>query len=164
MVKGRPAFTLLEVLMASAITTLVAASLATFFVGSRRLIRDSYVESQLSMKLRERRERLLFQTMREGGNANWGGLLSAQDVTVDAARARYTAVGIDSSSGRTMERGNQEWAGTFEKSLAESHGILYATLSETVDGQMQSARVVVPLFGTVQRTDLNHLFFDDQLP
>ena len=164
MVKGRPAFTLIEMLMASAITALVAASLATFFIGSQRLIRDSYIESQLSLKLREQRERLLFQTMREGGNANWGGLLSAQDVTVDAARARYTAVGIDSSSGCAMERENQDWAGTFENSLVASHGIFFVTQSATIGEQTQSARVVVPVFGTVQRTDLGHLFFDDQLP
>ena len=164
MVKGRPAFTLIEVLMASAITTLVAASLATFFVGSQRLIRDSYVESQLSLKLREQRERLLFQAMREGGNAAWGGLLSAQDVQVGDARARYTAVGIDSSSGRTMERGNQEWAGAFEKSLVDSHGISFVTLDAAVGDRTQTARVVVPLFGKVQRTDLDHLFFDDRLP
>ena len=164
MVKGRSAFTLIEVLMASAITTLVAASLATFFIGSKRLIRDSYIESQLSLALREQRERVLFQTMREGGTASWGGLLSAQDVKVGDARTRYTAVGIDSSSGRSMERGNQDWSGTFEKSLAESHGIFFVTQSATIGERTQSARVVVPLFGTVQRTDLNHLFFDDQLP
>lgn len=164
MVRGRSGFTLLEVLMASAIATLVAASLATFFVGSRRLIRDSYVESQLSLKLREQRERILFQTMREGGNANWGGLLSALDVEVGKDRTRYTAVGIDASSGRGMERGNQNWTGAFEHSLAASHGIFYVTLSETIGEQTQSARVVVPMFGSVQRTDLDHLFFDDQLP
>ena len=164
MVKGRPAFTLLEVLMASAITALVAASLATFFVGSRRLIRDSYIESQLSLALREQRERVLFQTVREGGAVNWGGLLSAQDVKVDDAKARYTAVGIDSSSGSAMERENQDWVGTFEKSLVESHGIFFLTQSATIGEQTQSARVVVPVFGAVQRTDLDHLFFDDQLP
>lgn len=164
MVRGRPAFTLIEVLMASAITALVAASLATFFIGSQRLIRDSYIESQLSLKLREQRERLLFQTMREGGNANWGGLLSAQDVTVGAARTRYTAVGIDSSSGSAIERENQDWAGMFENSLVASHGIFFVTQSATIGERTQSARVVIPVFGTVQRTDLGHLFFDDQLP
>lgn len=164
MVRGRPAFTLLEVLLASAVTTLVAASLVTFFFGSRRLIRDAYVESQLSLKLREQRERVLFQTMREGGNARWGGLLSALDLKVEAARTRYTAVGIDASSGRAMERGNQDWTGTFEKSLVASHGILFVTQSATIGGQTQTARVVVPVFGTVQRTDFNHLFFDDRLP
>ena len=162
--RTRPAFTLVEVLMASAITTLVAASLATFFVGSKRLIRDSYVESQLSLKLREQRERILFQAMREGGNVNWGGLLSAQDVQVGDARARYTAVGIDSSSGRPMERGSQDWTGTFEKSLVESHGIFFVTQGATVGDRTQTARVVIPMFGAVQRTDLDHLFFDDQLP
>lgn len=164
MVRGRPAFTLIEVLMASAITTLVAASLATFFIGSKRLIRDSYIESQLSLALREQRERILFQTMREGGNANWGGLLSAQDVKVDIAKTRYTAVGIDSLSGCAMERENQDWAGTFEKSLVSSHGIFFVTQSATIGEQTQSARVVIPVFGTAQRTDLDHLFFDDQLP
>lgn len=164
MVKVRTAFTLLEVLLASAVMTLVAASLATFFFGSRRLIRDAYIESQLSLKLREQRERVLFQTMREGGNADWGGLLSALDVTVDTARTRYTAVGIDSSSGRAMERGNQDWTGTFENSLVASHGIFFVMQDATIGGKTQTARVVVPVFGTVQRTDLNHLFFDDQQP
>ena len=162
--KGRPAFTLIEVLMASAITTLVAASLATFFIGSQRLIRDSYIESQLSLKLREQRERLLFQTMREGGNVAWGGLLSAHDVDAGETRTRYTAVGIDSSSGQSTERVNQDFSGTFEKSLVASHGIFFVTQSATIGEQTQSARVVVPMFGTVQRTDLDHLFFDDQLP
>lgn len=164
MVRVRPAFTLLEVLMASAIATLVAASLATFFLGSQRLIRDSYLESQLSLKLRERRERVLFQTMREGGNAVWGGLLSSRDANVGATRTRYTAVGIDRSSGGAMERANQDWSGTFENSLVASHGIFFVHLSETIGGRTQTARIVVPMFGTVQRTDLNHLFFDDQLP
>ena len=164
MVRVRPAFTLLEVLMASAITTLVSASLAAFFVGSPRLLRDSYIESQLSLKLRERREHLLFQTVREGGNVAWGGLLSAQAVEVGDARVRYTAVGVDTASGCATERASQDVSGAFEKSLVASHGIFYVALSETIGGRTQGARVVVPVFGTAQRTDLNHLFFDDRLP
>lgn len=164
MVTQRSAFTLLEVMLSTAITAVVVASLATFVIGTRRLIRGAYVESQLSLKLRAQRERVLFQTLREGGNVVWGGLLSARNLNVDESRVRYTATGIDTASGQEMTRGSQTLGGAFETTLLSSHGLFLATLSETIDGETRTDRVVVPVFGMVQRTDHDHLFFDSQQP
>ena len=75
-VRHRHGFTLLEVMFATAIFALVAASLGTFFVGVQRLSRRAMATADLSMYMRELREKLLFRSQPPSDSQVRSGLLS----------------------------------------------------------------------------------------
>ena len=72
----RAGFTLLEVMFATAIFSIVAASLATFFIGVQRLSRRAMATAELSVTMRELREKLLFHAQPAGDGVVRSGLLS----------------------------------------------------------------------------------------
>lgn len=72
----RAGFTLLEVMFATAIFSIVAASVATFFIGVQRLSRRAMATAELSTAMREMREKLLFHAQPAGDGVVWSGLLS----------------------------------------------------------------------------------------
>ena len=159
---GRRAFTLIELMIATAITTLVTCSLLTLFTGMHRLIRRAYAESELSLRLRQARERLLFQSLREGGSVQWGGLLSAEDTKLAGDRVSYTAVGIQKESGSGMERGNQWWTGgTVDASCLADRNIYFVTLQDEQAGLVRTERVAIPVFGTEQYRNTASIFHDN---
>ena len=85
MVMRRRGFTLIEMMLATVVTAVLSVSLATLFVGIRRLVRQAYDDASLSLALRAERERALFNAVAEGGSVHWGGLLSAKDTRCRAA-------------------------------------------------------------------------------
>ena len=72
----RAGFTLLEVMFATAIFSIVAASVATFFIGVQRLSRRAMATAELSTAMRELREKLLFHAQPAGDGVVRSGLLS----------------------------------------------------------------------------------------
>ena len=72
----RAGFTLLEVMFATAIFSIVAASLLTFFIGVQRLSRRATATAELSVAMRELREKLLFHAQPAGDGVVRSGLLS----------------------------------------------------------------------------------------
>lgn len=72
----RIGFTLLEVMFATAIFSIVAASLVTFFIGVQQLTRRATATPMLSVTMRELREKLLFHAQPAGGGVVMSGLLS----------------------------------------------------------------------------------------
>ena len=76
-IRNRRGFTLLEVMFATAIFALVAASLGTFFVGVQRLSRRAMATADLSVYMRGLREKLLFRSQPPDGTKVRAGLLSA---------------------------------------------------------------------------------------
>ncbi len=74
--RTRKGFTLLEVMIASAISVIAMAALATFFLGVQRLVAHAFCVAQASLDMRAEREHLLFHAYHEGGNAYWAGALS----------------------------------------------------------------------------------------
>ena len=75
-IRRRAGFTLLEVMFATAIFSIVAASLVTFFIGVQRLSRRATATAELSTAMREMREKLLFHAQPAGDGVVRSGLLS----------------------------------------------------------------------------------------
>ena len=176
--RRRGGFTLVELMIALAISCTVLVALGTLFVGSHRLMRQSYGVARASLDLRAEREHLLFHSAHEGGSAFWGGLLSASKLeSLKDGEARYTATGCDRNSGYPMSRNGQSYPndlhatvddiefGFADGDLLRDNKKLYAvTLTRTVPntGVTLSERVVVPVFGTAQTTESRHLFHDPE--
>ena len=74
--RQRAGFTLLEVMFATAIFSIVAASLVTFFLGVQRLSRRAMATAELSISMRELREKLLFHAQPPDDGVVRAGLLS----------------------------------------------------------------------------------------
>ena len=74
--RHKAGFTLLEVMFATVIFSIVAASLLTFFIGVQRLSRRATATSELSVAMRELREKLLFHAQPAGDGVVRSGLLS----------------------------------------------------------------------------------------
>lgn len=167
-------FTLLEVMLALIIGSVAMIALGTLFVGSHRLMRQSYGVSLASLALRAEREHLLFHSVHEGGNVFWGGLLSATAVAAYGdAGVRYTPAGIELgefrnggpmwSKSRLGDRTNQLYPDP-DRDLPEGRSVesvrwsnrgdsvFAVTLRQEVahTGVEMSDRVVVPVFGTKQ--------------
>ena len=74
--RQRAGFTILEVMFATAIFSIVAASLVTFFLGVQRLSRRAMATAELSTSMRELREKLLFHAQPPDDGVVRAGLLS----------------------------------------------------------------------------------------
>lgn len=64
---NRPAFTLVELMIATFITCLIAAGVFMFFSGSGRLSKDAYEAVSAAMDSRAARENSIFGPGRSGG-------------------------------------------------------------------------------------------------
>ena len=83
-------YTLLEMLIAVSIFSLVSASIGTSAVACLRLCRTAVVEAELSLRARELREKLLFHVRLPTSTAAYDGLLSAPSTSrVDSVAFTY---------------------------------------------------------------------------
>ena len=65
---NRPAFTLVELMIATAITCVIAAGVFMFFSGSGRLSKDAYEAVSAAMTNRVEREKAIFRADSRSGN------------------------------------------------------------------------------------------------
>ncbi len=79
---SRTGFTLVEMMVTVAIFALIAAAVASSFIGGIRLLRATFATAEMSLGTRDLRDRLLFQAAppRDGG-PRWAGLLSGTNHT-----------------------------------------------------------------------------------
>lgn len=88
--KRKSGYTLLELLVAVLIFSLVAAAIGTSAVACLRLCRTAVVEAELSLRARELREKLLFHVRLPTSTAAYDGLLSAPSTSrVDTVAFTY---------------------------------------------------------------------------
>lgn len=88
--KRQSGYTLLELLIAVSIFSLVAASIGTSAVACLRLCRTAIVEAEISLRARELREKLLFHVRLPTANTVYDGLLSAPSTSrVDSVAFTY---------------------------------------------------------------------------
>ena len=73
----RQGFTIVEVMISTAVATLIFGGVASFFVVSNRLVKNAFAEAELSIRTREIREKLLFHVLPPSDGRVWPGLLSA---------------------------------------------------------------------------------------
>ena len=161
----RPAFTLVEMTLATTVTAVLSVALATLFVGIHRLVRQSYADAALSLSLRAARERALFNAVPEGGSVYWGGLLSAKDVTLAGGDAvAFSATGVQTESGASLSRSGQRWSAAAAGNAQRTDGALSLfalTAERTAAGETRAARAVVPVFGVEQGADALGVFAEE---
>lgn len=72
----RKAFTLTELMIGTAIFTIVGASLSSAIVGANKLVAQAFNEAEISVRMREIREKILFRAAPSHNNVLWSGILS----------------------------------------------------------------------------------------
>ena len=80
-VKSRSGFTLVEVMLVVTIFSIVAAALASSFIGGVRLLKVTLATTEMSLQARMLRERLLFKAAPSHHDTIWAGLLSGTNRT-----------------------------------------------------------------------------------
>ena len=162
MAMRRRGFTLIEMMLATVVTAVLSVSLATLFVGIRRLVRQAYDDASLSLALRAERERALFNAVAEG-SVHWGGLLSAKDTQLPGGDAvAFTATGVQTESGAPQARAQQRWTRAEvddDPQTVRGAPSLYALTVERASGdEVRRARLVLPVFGVEQPADALRIF------
>lgn len=80
-VKSRSGFTLVEMMLAVTIFSIVTAALLSSFVGGVRLMKVTFATAEMSLRARDLRERLLFHAAPPHDGTIWAGLLSGTNST-----------------------------------------------------------------------------------
>ena len=73
---SRNGFTLVELMVALAISALVLTAVTSALIGGIRLLNATYATAEMSMRTRDLRDRLLFQAAPPHNDTIWAGLLS----------------------------------------------------------------------------------------
>lgn len=73
----RRGFTLVEVLLASTLFSFMAIAIMSAFIGGQRLLKLTLARSELALRSRELRDKLLFHAAPSYGETTWAGLLTA---------------------------------------------------------------------------------------
>lgn len=109
MVRGasRTGFTLVEMMVTVAIFAVIAAAVASSFIGGIRLLKATFATAEMSLATRDLRDRLLFHAAPKGKDGTiWAGLLSGtnhEDVLqANATEIHMNCVAMKNNSG-TME-------------------------------------------------------------
>ena len=74
--RSRRGFTLVEMLLAITIFSVVTAALVSSFVGGVRLMKVAFATAEMSLRARDLRDRLLFHAAPPHDDTIWAGLLS----------------------------------------------------------------------------------------
>ncbi len=100
----RRGFTLVEVMLVSALSALVFGGLASFIIGSHRMVRDAFQTVELSINMRLLREKLLFHAQPVSDGVVWSGLLSGSGQTRGAGVLSGSGIAM-ASNGVNIETG-----------------------------------------------------------
>lgn len=73
---SRSGFTLVELMTATVVSTLVIVSVFSAFIGGQRLLRMTMARTEMSLRTRELRDKLLFHAAPTHDNTVWAGILS----------------------------------------------------------------------------------------
>ena len=74
--RSRCGLTLVELMLAMTVFVIIAAALASSFLGGIRLLKATFATAEMSLQARELRERLLFHVTPPHDGMVWTGLLS----------------------------------------------------------------------------------------
>ena len=197
---GRAGFTLVELMVASAVAVILLTALVSSFIGSMRMMASGFSSAELAIRTRELREKLLFHAAPVHDGVVWAGLLSGgnanaylegngEKVLLRGTALKNGGAGTSDqeiqlvfrdantehctlwSEDRSDERFGWRWlhpggldffAGASEPGqifvrdrLDEGRFYINVTARKTVAGFTAShdERIVVPVFGRVQRTE-----------
>lgn len=99
---SRRGFTLLEMLIAVGLVSILATSFMTTTVSCVKMFHGTMAQCELSVRGRELRDKLLFHIRKAENGKTYAGLLSGQNVSVDTVAVSLEAETIPSSL--TLER------------------------------------------------------------
>ena len=91
---ARGGFTLVETMIASAIGATVLFVVVSAFMTAQSMLKTAMAESELSLALREMRDKLLFKVSPDVGGQHYAGLLSGRQLNENGAMQR-TAVEME---------------------------------------------------------------------
>ena len=104
--RSRSAFTLVEMLLATAVFSLVVGGAGTFMVGAYRMTKGAFAMTALSVQQRELRERLLFRAVPIHDGVAWPGVLSGgserQSIVEGGAKILMSADGVNLATGAAV--------------------------------------------------------------
>ena len=84
----RGGFTLVEMMIASAIGATVLLVVVSAFMTAQSMLKTAMAESELSLALREMRDKLLFKVSPDVGGQHYAGLLSGRQLNENGAMQR----------------------------------------------------------------------------
>ena len=111
----RRAFTLIEMMMAVAITVAVVGGVGSAFVGIVKMSKTAMAEAELSVRMRETREKLLFHAAPPHDGKVWSGLLSGETGVESGVKIRTSTDAFDTLTGGDASQ-------TIELVVSESNG------------------------------------------
>ena len=79
--KSRCGFTLMELMLVVTIFTIVMAAVSSSFVGGIRLLKATFATAEMSLRVSDLRDRLLFHAAPPHDDTVWAGLLSGTNAT-----------------------------------------------------------------------------------
>ena len=94
----RRGFTMVETMVASAIGVIALLAVGSSFLAAGKMLRVAMAESELSLAMREMRDKILFKASPDISGIHYGGLLSGKDLNEGDVRS-YNAVEM---SGRSV--------------------------------------------------------------
>ncbi len=104
--RSRLGFTLVEMIFATAIFTLVVGGVGTFMLGAYRMTKGAFAMTTLAVQQREVRERLLFRAVPMNNGVVWPGVLSGSrdgDVVEGGIKLLMAAPGVNLTTGVAVE-------------------------------------------------------------
>ena len=175
-VRGRRGFTLVETMVAASIGVLVLAMVMAPFISAQRMLRTARAEAELSLAMRELRDKLLFKASPDISGNHYGGLLSGMSLNESDVKGGTSVemsghtVGAtlgntaDSSirllvwqvgdckmliNERTPDKDNHVrwlWPGSFELVKKDSPGSGVTTMSEILEYDPQNGSNIYRLY------------------
>lgn len=79
--KFQAGFTLVELMIAVAISSIVLVAVASSFIGGMRILKTTFATVEMSLRTRDLRDRLLFHAAPPHDDVVWAGLLSGTNDT-----------------------------------------------------------------------------------
>ena len=83
----RGGYTLVEVMVSAAVGAIALAAVLSSFMAAQRMLHTAMAESELSLAMREMRDKLLFKASPDISGSHYGGLLSGVSLNESEIRA-----------------------------------------------------------------------------
>ena len=126
--RSRCGFTLVELMLAMTVFVIIAAALASSFLGGIRLLKATFATAEMSLQARELRDRLLFHVTPPHDGMVWTGLLAGTNrVSATNPQNREDVLNVHANppviqmggtamriDGQTVETVNQTMEVTFQ--------------------------------------------------
>ena len=102
----RRGFTMVETMVAAAIGVIVLTAVASSFMAAQRMLHAAMAESELSLAMREMRDKLLFKESPDISGNHYGGLLSGCELNEGEAQNRSSVEMSGQTVGATLSNTN----------------------------------------------------------